>query len=297
MLPQLLGTGRTKELPTQRPLTTSVAMSAVAAHRRALEQAAAPSILVDASHRVLHLPDNAGRYTQPVSGPLTGDVVDLLRPEFRAELPAALHRALEQHYPTLSLPILVNFNGAPHRVDLQVRPVSPEEGAEGTALVLFIEGEAVDTNLVSTERRQVTDETVQRLTEELQLTQARMRTSREESAAANEELRVSNEELQSINEEYRSTSEELETSNEELQSIDEELTTVNGELKQTLEAVSRANSDLQNLMAVTEVGALFLDTGLRIKRFSNRVTDLFGITPADEGRPITDFARKLETTI
>jgi two-component system CheB/CheR fusion protein len=292
VLPQLLGTGRTKELPMQRPLTPSVAMSAVAAHRRALEQAAPPSILVDASHRVLHLSENAGRYTQPVSGPLTGDVVDLVRPEFRAELRAALHRALEQRHPTLSLPILVNFNGAPHRVDLQVRPVSPEEGAEGTALVLFIEGEAVDTSRVS--GQQVTDETVRRLTEELQLTQARMRTLREESAAANEELRASNEELQSINEEYRSTSEELETSKEELQSINEELTTVNSELKQRLEAVSRANSDLQNLMAVTEVGTLFLDTGLCIRRFTNRVTDLFSITPADEGRPITDFARKLE---
>jgi two-component system, chemotaxis family, CheB/CheR fusion protein len=107
-------------------------------------------------------------------------------------------------------------------------------------------------------------------------------------------LRASNEELQSINEEYRSTSEELETSKEELQSINEELTTVNTELKQRLDAVARANSDLENLMAVTEVGTLFLDTGLRIRRFSNRVTDIFSIMPADEGRPITDFAQKLE---
>ncbi len=47
-------------------------------------------------------------------------------------------------------------------------------------------------------------------------------------------------------------------------------------------------------MAVTEVGTLFLDTGLHIRRFTNRVTDLFSITPVDEGRPITDFAKKLQ---
>lgn len=198
--------------------------------------------MVDASHRVLHLSEHAGRYTEPVSGPLTGDIVDLVRPEFRADLRAAPHRAFGQHRSTSSLPILVNFNGAPHRVDLQVKPLSPQEGAEGTALVLFIEGEAVDPSLVSRNMEQATDETVRRLTEELELTQARMRTLHEESAAANEELRASNEELQSINEEYRSTSEELETSKEELQSINEELTTVNTELKQRLEAVSRANS-------------------------------------------------------
>lgn len=291
-LPQLLHSR--KEVPIQRARTPSMAMSEVAAHRRALEQVAPPSILVDASHQILHLSENAGRYTQPIGGPLTGDIVDLVRPEFRAELRAALHRAFDHHHPTLSLPILVTFNGAPHRVDLQVKPVSPQEGAEGTVLVLFIEGEAIDPSLVSRNVQQATDETVRRLTEELELTQARMRTLHEESAGANEELRASNEELQSINEEYRSTSEELETSREELQSINEELTTVNTELKQRLEAVSRANSDLENLMAATEVGTLFLDTDLRIRRFSNRVTDLFSITSTDEGRSITDFAQKLE---
>jgi two-component system CheB/CheR fusion protein len=71
------------------------------------------------------------------------------------------------------------------------------------------------------------------------------------------------------------------------------LTTVNTELKQRLEAVSRANSDLQNLMAVTDVGTLFLDTALHINRFTHPVTALFSITATDEGRSITDFAHSL----
>lgn len=99
------------------------------------------------------------------------------------------------------------------------------------------------------------------------------RTVREESDAANEELRAANEELQSIN---------------------EELQTVNSELKLKLEAISRAHSDLQNLVAATDIGTLFLDTTLRIKRFTEHVTDLFSITQMDEGRPITDFAHQLE---
>src|SRR5262249_42274409 len=105
---------------------------------------------------------------------------------------------------------------------------------------------------------------------------------------------AANEELQSINEEYRSTSEELETSKEELQSINEELQTVNSELKLKLEAISRAHSDLQNLLAAADFGTLFLDSNLRIKRFTDRATDLFSITPNDEGRPISDFSHQLE---
>src|SRR5262245_15472553 len=47
-------------------------------------------------------------------------------------------------------------------------------------------------------------------------------------------------------------------------------------------------------MAATDFGTLFLDSSLRIKRFTERATELFSITPTDEGRPITDFAHQLQ---
>jgi two-component system CheB/CheR fusion protein len=72
------------------------------------------------------------------------------------------------------------------------------------------------------------------------------------------------------------------------------LQTVNTELKLKLEAISRAHSDLQNLLAATDFGTLFLDSSLRIKRFTERATELFSITPSDEGRPISDFSHQLE---
>ncbi len=296
LLPRLLGPIRVREqiMESGRAMSPTVALGEAAMHRRAIEQVAPPSILVDESHRVIHLSENAGRFLLPSGGPLSGDAVDLVRPELRFELRSALNRVFEQREQTLSLPILARFNGAPHRVHLLVKP-APENGAAGPriAIVMFIEGEAVDESIASVER-QATDDTVRRLTQELELTQGRLRTVREESDAANEELRAANEELQSINEEYRSTSEELETSKEELQSINEELQTVNNELKLKLEAISRAHSDLQNLVAATDIGTLFLDSTLRIKRFTERVSELFSITPTDEGRPITDFAHQLE---
>src|SRR5215470_9999652 len=295
LLPRLLGpvTMRDQTALVGRHVSPGVALSEAALHRRVLEKVAPPSILVDDMHRVIHLSENAGRYLQPSGGSLSGDVADLARPELRFELRSALHRFFEQRQPTLSLPIMVRFNGAPHRVHLQVAGVT-DATQTPRALVMFIEGEAVDERFVSAEPEQATNEVVSRLRQELELTQSRLRTVREESDAANEELRAANEELQSINEEYRSTSEELETSKEELQSINEELQTVNTELKLKLEAISRANSDLQNLLAATDFGTLFLDAGLRIKRFTSRATDLFSITSSDEGRPISDFSHQLE---
>jgi len=295
LLPRLLGPIRTYEpiMATAHFTSPATALSDAAAHRRALERWAPPSMLVDENYRVAHLSENAGRYLQPSGGPLTGDAVNLVRSELRFELRSALHRVFEQNLPTLSLAIPVHFNGAAHRVLMQVKPAGGDEPGSRSALVMFVEGEEISDKVVAGEQ-DATNETVRRLTEELELTQMRLSTVREESDAANEELRAANEELQSINEEYRSTSEELETSKEELQSINEELQTVNSELKLKLEAISRAHSDLQNLMAATDIGTLFLDSGLRIKRFTERATDLFSITAADEGRPITDFANQLE---
>jgi len=295
LLPRLLGsvTVRDQTALVGRHISPSVALSEATLHRRVLEEVAPPSILVDDMHRVIHLSENAGRYLQPSGGSLSGDVVDLSRPELRFELRSALHRFFEQRRPTLSLPIMVRFNGAPHRVHLQVAGATGATEAP-RALVMFIEGEAIGETVISAEPEQATNEIVRRLRQELELTQARLRTVREESDGANEELRAANEELQSINEEYRSTSEELETSKEELQSINEELQTVNTELKLKLDAISRANSDLQNLLAATDFGTLFLDAGLRIKSFTDRATELFSITSSDEGRPISDFSHQLE---
>jgi two-component system CheB/CheR fusion protein len=294
LLPSLLGSVRIRDQSAKpaRGLSPTAALSEAALHRRALEKLAPPSILVDEAHRVLHISETAGRYLQPSGGPMSSDVVDLVRQELRFELRSALHRLFEQQLSTLTLPLLVRFNGKRHRVHMYVKAPSTED-APLQAIVMFIEGEAVEDSF-GVDAQEASNDSVRRLTQELELTQARLRTVREESDAATEELRAANEELQSINEEYRSTSEELETSKEELQSINEELQTVNTELKLKLETISRAHSDLQNLMTATEVGTLFLDSGLRIKRFTDRVTELFSITTADEGRPITDFAHRLE---
>ncbi len=297
LLPRVLGpiTVREQVISFRRSGSPASALTEAARHRVAIEKMAPPSVLVDETHRVIHLSENVGRFISPSGGPLSEDIVDLVRSELRFELRSALHRAFEQHEATLSLPIPVKFNGTPHRVFILVKPAQREDLTEAPqAVVMFIEGDAVDISPDASLQQHAADETVRRLTQELELSQSRLRTMRQESESANEELRAANEELQSINEEYRSTSEELETSKEELQSINEELQTVNSELKLKLEAISHAHSDLQNLMAATDFGTLFLDSNLLIKRFTERVTELFRITPNDEGRPITDFAHQLE---
>jgi two-component system CheB/CheR fusion protein len=297
-LPPLRGFGTARfhalhALPAQ---VRAAPPSDAAAHKLALEEFAPPSILVDSAYRVLHLSESAGRYFQLPGGPPTADVNELIRPELRLDLLSSLSRAFERRLSSLTAPVLVKFNGTEAQVHLQARPIF-RDNAQPAALVFFIEVSAENSrnadfrSFSPAELR--SDKATHALAEELESTKTLLHTSRQDYETAIEELRAANEEMQSVGEEYRSTAEELETSKEELQSINEELQATNQELKLKVETISRAHNDLQNLISVTDVGTLFLDSDLRIRRFTPRIAELFNITASDEGRPILDFSNRL----
>ena len=291
ILPQL-SMGQPTKPQSRRPPEGRAAEPPVEVHAAALERRAPPSALVDHAHAIVHLSPSAGRFILHSSGPFTGRLPAVVRPELRLDLKVALERAFEQGEPSVTLPIPVAFEDARRRIVLHVAPVEAAEGETPQALVLFVDGGPVRLEGGEggpTPRR---DES-RRLHEELLSSQERLVASRGEYDVAIQDLRAANEELQSINEEYRSASEELETSKEELQSMNEELQTVNAELKAKLDGISTAHSDLQNLTAATEIGTLFLDPDLRIRMFTPPVAELFNVAQTDIGRAITDFTHHL----
>ena len=101
-------------------------------------------MLIDANYRIVHMSETAGRYVMPSAGQLRNDVTELVRPELRFDLRAALHLAFERNQPSIGLAIPVRFNGSPHQVFLQVRPVPSGEGSRREAIVFFIEGDALE---------------------------------------------------------------------------------------------------------------------------------------------------------
>ena len=129
-------------------MSPTVALSEAAIHRGALEQLAPPSMLVDEAHRVVHLSENAGRSVMPSGGPLSGDVVDLVRPELRFELRSALAPRLRADLADAE-PADPGALSTARRIGsiCMVKPV-PENGADQrAAVVMFIEGEEVDETL------------------------------------------------------------------------------------------------------------------------------------------------------
>lgn len=261
-------------------------------HQRMVEQYGPPSMLVSPANQVVHLSEHVGRYLTFPGGELTANAFQLLRPELRIELRAALHTARSEATPVRTRPIDVALESGDRQVVLHVRPaLDPDD--EGFALVFFEEGEAVD----AAEAQQPGDETggarVARLEAELDRTKRRLQTIIDEYEAGQEEMKASQEEMQSSNEELRSTMEELETSKEELQSMNEELQTVNEEHRHKVEQLALISSDLQNLLASTDIATLFLDRELCIMRFTPQVAQLFNVRQTDRGRPLLDLTHRL----
>ncbi|MFO7887869.1 MAG: CheR family methyltransferase [Eubacteriales bacterium] len=126
--------------------------------------------------------------------------------------------------------------------------------------------------------------------EKIQYLENELKTSRETLQATVEELETSNEELQSSNEELIASNEELQSTNEELQSVNEELFTVNSEYQIKIDELVSLNNDLDNLIKNTQIGALYIDRKLHIRRITPVVSKITNIMSTDIGRPISHIS-------
>lgn len=131
------------------------------------------------------------------------------------------------------------------------------------------------------------------LEEELFRTRQQLQAALDDVQRAVGETRSSTEEYQAVNEELQSSNEELETAKEEMQSINEELQTVNFELSSKNDMLTRLNSNMENLLESTQIATIFLDTNLRVKRFTPAVAAAFNLRQSDIDRPITDITTRL----
>ena len=118
--------------------------------------------------------------------------------------------------------------------------------------------------------------------------------TRESLQAAIEELETSNEEMQAANEELLTSNEELQSTNEELQSVNEELYTVNAEYQKKIAELTELTNDMDNLLASTDIGTIFLDGELKIRKFTPKSAETFKLLPQDIGRSIESFTHDIE---
>jgi len=262
-------------------------------HQRALFQVAPPSVVIDREGNLVHMSEPAARFLRMAAGEPSRSMLSLVLPELRLELRSAMYQATQHNAPVECRAIELDEKEL-GTIAMTVRPYRDDESETDYLLVLFNRVEQAPDKLVSARPDGSHDVVLAQLEAELQRKREQLQETIENSEISTEELRASNEELQAINEELRSATEELETSKEELQSVNEELVTVNYELKVKVEETGKANDDLNNLIASTDIATIFVDSGMRIKRFTPRAAELFSIIASDVGRSLLDLTHKLD---
>ncbi|HUR35157.1 MAG TPA: CheR family methyltransferase [Vicinamibacterales bacterium] len=287
---------RSNSLVSERaPVTVREKLGAPELHQRLLEKYAAPSILVNDAHEIVHVTDGAAPYLRVAGGEPTAELLRVIRPELRLELRGALHQATQSRRDVTAPRVALQMDGRTVHLDLSVRPVFGDPAAPpGAVLIFFEEVVEADGAAPPAARPVVVSDADLHAEDELRRLRARLDLAVEQFETQTEEFKASNEELQAMNEELRSAAEELETSKEELQSVNEELSTVNQELKIKVDEQAQANSDVQNLINATDIGTVFLDRVGRIKLFTPRAREVFNVIPGDRGRPLEDITHNLE---
>jgi diguanylate cyclase (GGDEF)-like protein/PAS domain S-box-containing protein len=123
----------------------------------------------------------------------------------------------------------------------------------------------------------------EQLSEELARARASMQSMVEQLATTNEELQASNEELMAANEELQST-------NEELLSTNDELRTVNEQYQTSITVLKKLNADVYNMLESTQIGVMFLDDAMCIRKYTPAVCAYLGLRDTDVGRPLAQLA-------
>jgi two-component system CheB/CheR fusion protein len=262
-------------------------------HQELLAPYAPPSVLINESHDIVHFSPRATRWLE-FRGEPSFNLLKVVHPALRIDLRSALLATTQEQKRAEVRRVDVHEPDAVRQINLRVHPLHTPVWASGLTLVIFEEVQAADATAVPPRTDDVNDALLRQLEAENQRLKDQLRATIEQYESSLEELKASNEELQATAEEYRAATEELETSKEELQSVNEELTTVNGELKHKVDEISQSNNDLHNLLVATDIGTLFLDRALFIKRYTPRVLDLFNIIPTDLNRPLEHVTHKLD---
>jgi two-component system, chemotaxis family, CheB/CheR fusion protein len=274
--------------------------------RRLLTHYAPAAAFVNGDLEILHTRGNISRYLKLAPGRASLSILKMAREGLLLDLRNAFTRAKKENMPVSKQNVQIkagNGNGETGRtqtINFEVVPIRMSNGNELYFMVILEDAKAqpISRKTARELRQQKHSEEdtrqITKLGQELAATKEYLQSVIETQEAMNEELQSANEEILSSNEELQSTNEELETAKEELQSTNEELSTVNDELRNRNNEISQVNNDLTNLLTSTALAIIMVGNDLTIRQFTPEAQKLFGLIPADVGRPLISINPGIE---
>ncbi len=264
------------------------------AEKKAMSESLFPYLVIDRNGEIQYSLGRCEDYFSFNTGVPNQNIVNLAREGLKIPISNALRKININGQSVSYTGIQILTPKGKEFVDLSVSRISQPEEFNAFLILTLQPSQSINDLSDKTQKsgrsaHSINDEYIHQLENELVETREYLKNIIEQLELSNEELKSSNEEVQTSNEELQSTNEELETSREEMQSLNEELETSNNELQRKIDEVSTVNNDLNNFLQSTEIGTLFLDRNLRIKRFTPKIKSIVNLAESDIGRSIKDF--------
>jgi len=258
--------------------------------RSLVEQMMPPCVIVDEKQTVIHAFGGARDYLEaPIGYQVDLNIMNMTRSELTLPLSTALHRTLQNQEDVTYNHIRLGKGIKEKYINLTTRLFWERNNRQSLILILFEESNYQPVEPAPTEKFDIDQGAAQRI-EDLE---HQLQYTKENLQATIEELETSNEELQATNEELLAANEELQSTNEELQSVNEELTTVNNEYQLKIRELTRLNNDINNLLSATDIGTIFLDANMVVRRFTPAVQNAVNLLEQDINRPFKHISHNL----
>ena len=256
--------------------------------KRILQADTAIALAVNRDNQLVYVGGNAQHIFKTPDGEVTQNLIKMVISPLQLPLNSALHRAKKEKQTIAYRGIKINVDSAIRQIHLQVLP--PPTNSHDDLYIIKLEPEAAVSEALPIEEFESNSQAQERINElelELQYT-------RENLQAIVEELESSNEEQQASNEELIASNEELQSTNEELHSVNEEIHTVNAEYQSKIQELTELGHDIDNLLKSTEIGVIFLDRQLKIRKFTPAASEIIALRHADIERPLAELSWKID---
>ncbi|MBV6623658.1 MAG: PAS domain S-box protein [Rivularia sp. (in: Bacteria)] len=246
-------------------------------------------LIVDKNNQVVEIFEDLAQVLRIPVGKLTSDITQLVSPSLKLPLNTALYRIRKEKTTVVYKGIKLIEDDYIRTIQLTVDFYEDSKVADDLLMINFQE-QHTSVHFTPEENFQPDSQASERINHlEYQLKQAE-----ESFQTLVEELESIDEEHQAANEELTASNEELQSTNEELHSVNQELYTVNSEYQLKIHELIELNEDINNLLRSTNIGVVFLDKQLRIRKFTPAATIAINLIETDINRPLKHLSHNLD---
>ncbi|EMR02074.1 chemotaxis protein CheB [Cesiribacter andamanensis] len=272
-----------------RPRTVEAELQE-AFHSLVTEELGYAVVFINEEYDMIQATGDYKRFLEMPERQLQMNLLRLVPKEVSLALNLALRKATRNNEKAMANRIEVVREGMVQVISLVVKPFLDADQYNRKFISVLFKEEAYEKVEPGQRPRYEQQVNLDRLLE----LESELRHTKQDLQAMVEEMETANEELQSSNEELISSNEELQSTNEELQSVNEELHTVNAEHQQKIRELEELNDDLNNYFRSSDIGQIFLDRKLLIRKFTPSVKQQINLIESDLGRPISHLSYNIK---